>query len=163
TNSPTHETAPSFSPDGTKLTFERFDDSADIWTQNLDGSGPLNLTDFPGKGVSAVDGAPGFSADGKQIYFDRCSAFCDLWTVPAGGGTPTNLTSSFAPDATEPDAQSIQRCGKRQATLVGDDGANTITGTNGPDVIVANAAADTVNGRDGKDLICGGAGKDKLK
>jgi Tol biopolymer transport system component len=162
TNSPTlHETGPSFSPDGVRFTFERFDDSADIWTMNLDGSGALNLTDAPGK--TAVDGAPVFSADGKQIYFDRCSAFCDLWVVPAGGGTAVNLTPNFAPDASEADAQSIQRCGKRQATLVGDDGANTITGTNGPDVIVANASTDKVNGLGGKDLICGSAGKDKLK
>jgi Ca2+-binding RTX toxin-like protein len=161
TNSTTHEDYSNFSPDGRAIAFERFDDSADIWTMNPDGSGQTNLTDFPGKTV--LDDFPVYSGDGKQIYFERCTATCDLWTVPAGGGGATNLTSTLSADVSDPDAQTIQRCGKRQATLVGDDGANTVTGTNGPDVIVANASADKVNGLGGKDLICGSAGKDKLK
>jgi Tol biopolymer transport system component len=161
TNSSTHEDFSSFSPDGRTIAFERFDDSADIWTMRSDGSAQVNLTDSPGK--TGGDDFPVFSGDGSQIYFERCAAICDLWSVPAGGGAATNLTAAFNVDASDPDAQSIQRCGKRQATIVGDDGPNTITGTNGADVIDANGAQDKVNGLGGKDLICGGDGKDKLK
>lgn len=46
------------------------------------------------------------------------------------------------------------------ATIVGDDGANLIRGTNGRDVIVAGAGNDKILGRGGNDLICAGPGND---
>jgi Ca2+-binding RTX toxin-like protein len=68
------------------------------------------------------------------------------------------LTVSFAPPA---GAQDLM-CGGLPATLRGDEGANTIIGTPGDDVIVAGSGFDTVDGGAGNDVICGGRGPDRL-
>lgn len=54
-------------------------------------------------------------------------------------------------------------CGGKEATHVGTDAGETITGTAGADVIVAMGGDDRINGGGGKDLICGGGGDDTLK
>lgn len=55
-----------------------------------------------------------------------------------------------------------QTCNGLPATIVGDDGDNTLDGTDGPDVIFAGGGNDLVNGRGGDDVICGGDGNDSL-
>jgi Ca2+-binding RTX toxin-like protein len=157
----TQETAAAFSSDGRRIAFGRYTTSGDVWTMKADGSDQLNLTVAPGK--TELDGFPVFSGDGTRIYFERCTATCDLWSIPAGGGAATNLTTALDADVSEPDAQSIQRCGRRWATIVGDDGPGRIVGTNRADVIVANGANDRVNARRGRDLTCGDRGQDRLR
>ena len=53
-------------------------------------------------------------------------------------------------------------CGGVKATIVGNDRANSITGTPKRDVIVARGGNDTIRGLDGNDLICGGEGADTI-
>lgn len=53
-------------------------------------------------------------------------------------------------------------CAGHRATIVGTDKSEILTGTNGPDVIAAQAGSDTVNGLGGDDIICGGRGADRL-
>lgn len=48
------------------------------------------------------------------------------------------------------------------ATIVGTPGDDTLTGTDGDDVIVGQGGADTINGGLGNDLICGGRGADTI-
>ena len=55
------------------------------------------------------------------------------------------------------------RCAGQKPTIVGTDGAETLRGTNGDDVIVAGGGGDTVVGLKGDDLICGGGGADELR
>ncbi|MGI9607552.1 MAG: calcium-binding protein [Acidimicrobiales bacterium] len=51
-------------------------------------------------------------------------------------------------------------CSGQPATIVGTEGADTITGTPGADVIVTLGGDDWVDGLDGNDLICTGEGVD---
>jgi Ca2+-binding RTX toxin-like protein len=54
-------------------------------------------------------------------------------------------------------------CRGKQATFVGTDRADQITGTRGGDVIMGAGGNDKLSGLAGRDVICGGDGKDTLK
>ncbi len=54
-------------------------------------------------------------------------------------------------------------CKGKTATIVGDDGPDTLSGTPAADVIAALGGNDKVFGLAGNDTICGGSGKDTLK
>jgi len=106
---------------------------------------------------------PAFSADGQWIGFERETASSDnLAVIKPDGSRLMPLTSTPPPGVDfSPSWEAIQTCGKRRATIVGDDGPDKIKGTKRGDVIVANAGNDKVFGRGGNDLICLGKGKDK--
>jgi Ca2+-binding RTX toxin-like protein len=53
-------------------------------------------------------------------------------------------------------------CGGLKATIVGNDKANSITGTPQRDVIAARGGNDTIRGIGGNDVICGGDGADTV-
>jgi Ca2+-binding RTX toxin-like protein len=53
-------------------------------------------------------------------------------------------------------------CRGKQATIVGSDAVDPITGTRGPDVIVVVGGNDAVFAGAGNDLICGGQGNDTV-
>jgi Ca2+-binding RTX toxin-like protein/lysophospholipase L1-like esterase len=53
-------------------------------------------------------------------------------------------------------------CASLSATVVGTDGPDTLSGTNGVDVIVGLGGDDTISALDGADVICGGEGDDHL-
>lgn len=53
-------------------------------------------------------------------------------------------------------------CGGLKATIVGNNKANSITGTPQRDVIVARGGNDTIRGLGGNDVICGGDGADTI-
>src|SRR5919106_190485 len=53
-------------------------------------------------------------------------------------------------------------CDGRLATIVGNEGNDTISGTAGPDVIVGLGGDDIIDGGAGDDLICAGAGNDNV-
>jgi RTX calcium-binding nonapeptide repeat (4 copies) len=54
-------------------------------------------------------------------------------------------------------------CKGQPATMLGTEGNDVRTGSQGPDVIVALGGNDTLSGLAGNDVICGGRGKDTLK
>ena len=90
--------APSWSPDGTRLAYER----------------NLALTVLPLGGAPSVistdnnnHGSPDWSPDGGTIVYHRfppVASYADreLYTLPAGGGSPENLTSTPELDEAEP-------------------------------------------------------------
>jgi Ca2+-binding RTX toxin-like protein len=82
----------------------------------------------------------------------------------ADGSGQTDITNDPTPSSREMDAswESIQTCGGRRVTQVGDDGPDKIFGTRGRDVIAGLGGKDTILGLGGKDRLCGGRGKDKL-
>jgi Ca2+-binding RTX toxin-like protein len=133
-----------------------------VFLMKSDGSAQTNLTN---SGPPIAEFGPTFSADGQRIGFERYDPSQGLDNIAAirpDGSSLTNLTSTAIPGVDyAPGWESIQRCGKRRATIVGDDGPDRIKGTKKRDVIVANAGKDKVNGRGGNDLICLGKGKDK--
>ena len=83
-----------------------------------------------------------------------------FFLVNADGGAITPLTPGVA--SSDGSWEYIYRCGKRRATIVGDDGPEKIKGTKKADVIVGNGGKDKLKGRGGNDRLCGGAGKDVL-
>ncbi len=96
---------PSFSGDGTKITFDR---SGEIWTMNADGSGQTQLTHN-----TVPDSDPAFSPDGKKIIFltrrgaDASVGMDNIWVMNADGTGQTRLTSggaaspTYSPDGTK--------------------------------------------------------------
>ena len=159
TPSPVYEQYSAFSPNGKRIVFDRCDNfDCDIWIMNANGTGAAPVVDDP---VSS-DHQPIFSPNGKRIIYTMCFSDCDIARVKLDGSGRVGLTDTDAPNETVPDAESIQLCGGRRATIGGDDGPDKIRGTRRRDVIDANGGRDVVRGRGGNDVICGGKGPDKL-
>ncbi len=83
---------PTVSPDGKKVCItQRKEDRFQLWTANIDGSGLIPITDFPGQYVTA----PSWSEDGQHIVFQGfIDGQADLFLVNSLGGIPQNLTQS---------------------------------------------------------------------
>jgi Tol biopolymer transport system component len=60
------DTSPDWSPDGTKIVFER---GGEIYVMNADGSGPRNLTGI--KRTTSLSANPAWSPDGRKIVFEQ--------------------------------------------------------------------------------------------
>lgn len=93
------ETAPIFSPDGTKIAFTgQYDGNTDVFVVPASGGVPQRLTWHPGPDV-AISWTP----DGKNILFrsprSSYSRFQRLFTIPAEGGVETEVPLPMADDA----------------------------------------------------------------
>jgi dipeptidyl aminopeptidase/acylaminoacyl peptidase len=82
----------SLSPDGARVAFVSFASGhADVWVQNLDGSGLRQLTNDP-----ASKTWPAWSPDGNWIvYGSNRDGEAGTWRVPAAGGQAEKLFSGF--------------------------------------------------------------------
>ncbi|MGZ5348374.1 MAG: hypothetical protein ACXWGV_12400, partial [Solirubrobacterales bacterium] len=136
---------PAFSPDGKRIAFAR-GPLDQLHASNADGSSVVNLT--PTFLEEALGGA--WAPDGKRIAFDDDGN--DVYVVALAGGGIANLTNDTVFDS-QPTWEYVYRCAGRRATIVGDDGPDTIKGTKKADVIVANAGKDRIRGRGGNDRI----------
>jgi Tol biopolymer transport system component/DNA-binding winged helix-turn-helix (wHTH) protein len=91
------DSAPQFSPDGTRIAFvsERSGHS-EIWVCNSDGSSPVQVTSFNGPDVTT----PRWSPDGRRIAFDSDAGGgrFDIWVIGADGGKPVRMTTHPAND-----------------------------------------------------------------
>jgi Tol biopolymer transport system component len=86
--------APSWSPDGTEIAYDSWEDGPhSIYVIPALGGQARKLTDD-----SAKDGVPAWSRDGKWIYFgsDREGVERRMWKIPAEGGEPTPVTQDEA-------------------------------------------------------------------
>ena len=98
TNTPTDETEPVLSPDGSlvaysaKLTASRCDGCTEtLWAMRADGTGARPFPNSPDPDVN-YDDSPTFSPDGKTILFARSGPnAASLYTVPAAGGAAKPL------------------------------------------------------------------------
>jgi Ca2+-binding RTX toxin-like protein len=61
------------------------------------------------------------------------------------------------------DPTSVPSCQGLVVTILGTNGDDNITGTNGNDVILGLDGRDNINGGNGNDIICAGAGDDIIK
>src|SRR5215831_1081257 len=89
-------TAPSFSPDGSRIAFSRNDgNTSNIFVLPLDGGSPEQITFF-----KSTNRSPVWSPDGMSIAFgSNEGGSAKVWQVSASGGTPrsfsrTNLSSN---------------------------------------------------------------------
>jgi Tol biopolymer transport system component len=155
---PGSEESPALSPDGKRLAFTNIDiPDVDLFVAAADGSNPVNLT--AGSPDDASD--PSWSPAGSRLVYDDDGG--DLFLIGATGGAITPLTNDPQLSDTAANWEHVFRCAGRRATIVGDDGPDTIKGTKKADVIVSNAGQDVIRGRGGKDRICGGRGRDTLR
>lgn len=106
TNPGFSDTYPRFSPDGTKIVFER---DSNIYTMNVNGSNLVNLT--PNTGGHAL--TPSYSYDGTKIVFSSFGSGIgidqDIYVMNADGSNRTHLPGTpvldiqpvFSPDGTK--------------------------------------------------------------
>jgi tricorn protease len=108
TSGPGVETAPVFSPDGTKIAFTgEYDGNTDVFVMPAAGGVPRRLTWHP-----AADTALGWTPDGKRVLFTSnrvaYSRFAELFTIGLEGGLPERLPLPMgAEGAFGPDGQRI--------------------------------------------------------
>ncbi len=101
--------APAFSPDGTRLAFQRIPTTAvsDIWVANARGGQARRLT-FDDRSLEG----PVWTADGRSLVFASARLGAGrLWRMPADGGTPEPIRET-GPGATTP---AVARIGDRLA------------------------------------------------
>ena len=162
----------SWSPDGTRL--------AVGGGVIFDRSGQRAGSYAPPSTMEAVSHAPQWTSDGTTIVYERAPAYywswrygsgialgsADLYAFPVGGGETAQLTST--PEIDEGDvvlrpARGGGTAGTAQQCIYeGTDGADTVYGTGGDDLVSAGPGNDVVFGRGGNDLIVGGKGNDAL-
>jgi TolB protein len=100
TSGPWTNSGPAFSPDGSKIVFDRWPRGqagfAEIYVMNADGSSVTQLTDSPG---TASNWRPRFSPDGRQIAFtsDR-DGNREIYVMNADGSSEVNQTNNPALD-----------------------------------------------------------------
>ena len=91
TNDLSYEGAPSWSPNGSKIAFQRTGVGSDIWMMNADGTGQRRLT-----GTLYAENDPDFSPDGSKLAFtsDRQYNKEEVYTMNLDGTALTNVTNS---------------------------------------------------------------------
>ncbi len=134
------EENPVWSPDGTRILFERTVGGAkDIFVINADGSGVANLT----QGANGDDYSPRWSPDGKYIAFvserNYTTSGADVFVMEADGRNPTLVDvkadgPSWSPDSAKL-AYGTYKSGRFQIHVANRDGSGSvnITMSNFPD------------------------------
>ena len=110
---------PNWSPDGTRLVFERRDQ---IWTARSEGGDQRRLEGVPDIGLLLAERAPCFSSDGLEIAFFQPEAgpTGDLWVIPSAGGQARRLTFDSTMGGTPvwtPDGRFVVYCSQRGGSL----------------------------------------------
>jgi Tol biopolymer transport system component len=140
------EFQPHWSQDGSTLLYGR-DVAAgtgnDIISRDLDSGTETNITDSP----TVAEGPVSWSPDGNKILFASSGG---LGVMDADGDNSVPLGGGF-------DADWQPLC-----TINGTANSETVSGTEGPDVICAGPGNDTVHGGGGNDIVFGGGGNDRL-
>ncbi|MBT4503213.1 MAG: T9SS type A sorting domain-containing protein [Gemmatimonadetes bacterium] len=134
TDHPETDYVSSWSPDGTRLTFQTYrDGNGEIYVIDADGGDPTNLTNDP-----AYDGFPAWSPDGTKIaFYSNREGDYEIHVMDADGGNPTNLTMldgydfypSWSPDGTQIAFQTY-RDGNLEIYAMDADGGNQTNLTN---------------------------------
>jgi Tol biopolymer transport system component len=107
TNNPAQDSFPTWSPDGQKIAFERWQDGGrEIYVMDADGSNQTRLTSN-----KIDDGPPVWSPDGEKIAFSSWSdSDWKIYVMDAGGSNQINLSDTQASDKFpdwSPDSQRI--------------------------------------------------------
>jgi Tol biopolymer transport system component len=179
TRNPASEFNPNWSPDCTRIAFDRRNASGnyDIFVMDADGTDQVRLTTSP-----AEDSDPVWSPRGTEIGFvtNRDGNY-EIYAMKADGTEQRNLTGSLGADLAPDWRADIccfgkgdvappvdlagyggRTCPSAGTRFGGTPGKDEIMGTPGNDVICGRGGSDTIRGRGGNDVIDGGFGKDNL-
>lgn len=127
-NNAAEDTAPNYSPDGSKIIFTtNRDGNNEIYQKNADGSNPIRLTNN-----SASDISPVYSFNGTSIVFvSNRDGNNEIYKMNADGSNQVRLTNETAADLVpsfSPDGQKIifvtERLGSRRLFTMNADGSN---------------------------------------
>jgi Tol biopolymer transport system component len=128
TDDPVIDSDPAWSPDGTRIAFQR---AGDIFVMSADGEDPVPLTDSP-----TNDREPTWSPDGTAIAF--ASSDGEIYVMGADGSNRTNITNDAANEqapAWSPGpriAFSSNRDGNQEIYVAEADGSGPANLTNNP-------------------------------
>jgi TolB protein len=100
----TEDTNPDWSPDGSKLAFERCDKWCEVWTMNAAGTegSRLGPNCLHNAGACTDRGGPAWSPNGKQIAFGQATVvrgkteFAEVYVMNAAGGGERQVTKMTA-------------------------------------------------------------------
>ncbi|MEO9326050.1 hypothetical protein ABFT23_21330 [Nocardioides sp. C4-1] len=146
TTSPDPDTAPAWSPDGTRIAFVRRTTlgSSDILTMDADGTGVTTLSS-----VAAENVDPTWSPDGTRIVFasNRTTGRFQLWSVASSGGpatlvVPTAVGGNVRSPSWSPDGASIAYTGNPSGVTSDRLYRADADGTDPVELVVANGIAD---------------------
>ncbi|HLK59086.1 MAG TPA: hypothetical protein VKU00_21170 [Chthonomonadaceae bacterium] len=105
THSSATDESPTWSPDGSKIAFNRFySGHSGIYVMNADGSNQKQLTDNP------QDNSPAWSPDGSKIAFRRYNGNSTIYVMNADGSNLTSLSplsDLVGPPSWSPDGSKI--------------------------------------------------------
>ncbi len=121
------EQGPAWSPDGTKIAFERRTSGGDyrIWVMNADGSGQTQVTLDTAAYFHDLD--PAWSPDGTQIAFtsSRAGSSFNLWVMNADGSGLHQLTTDVAYSPSwSPDGSRLAYTGQGGIGIVNSNGTD---------------------------------------
>jgi dipeptidyl aminopeptidase/acylaminoacyl peptidase len=90
-----HDTAPVWSPDGTRIAFQsnRASPAGDVFVRSADGRGKAELL-FSSEGGEMPDEPHDWSPDGRYLAINRGVGKVDLWIVPLDGDDPFKLVGT---------------------------------------------------------------------
>ena len=127
-------------------------DASKLITGYVNGVQQFTYTDALDQAVSPSYGNIYFFQDNGDEESAGAVARIRLYDSALSASQITNTIGCFAP----------QRCGGKAVTISGDDGPNVLLGTPLGDVIAGGGANDQIRGLGGNDTLCGNAGRDRL-
>ena len=141
---------PVFSPDGTRIAFQRgtdapAGDSIGIFTVGAGGGAQPQLLTFQQAGEANPDWQPVAGSPPQPQPQPQ----------PGPGVTQQ-------PGGTQPTPREGGRCFGVPATILGTNGRDVLRGTPGRDVIHGREGRDVIRGLGGNDRLCGGRGRDRI-